>query len=128
MHAGLEELQCLDVLDVHHNRVTSVEPLVHLTSLRILNLSANALTTLSDLAPLQCLAELNVRRNALSSLHFSPWAHEKAPPALPTAANAAGASGSTSSSPKDGTLGRTEEGDAQGMAPRLRQPAAHLPT
>lgn len=61
----------MDVLDVHHNRITSAAPLSHLTSLRILNLSSNCLSSLSDLSPLRALAELNVRRNSLTSLHFT---------------------------------------------------------
>ena len=69
--AGLEELQSLDVLDVHHNRISNSAPLSHLTSLRILNISSNCLACLSDLSPLRALAELNVRRNALTSLHFT---------------------------------------------------------
>ena len=69
--AGLEELQSLDVLDVHHNRIVSTAPLSQLTSLRILNISSTCISCLSDLSPLRALAELNVRRNELTSLHFA---------------------------------------------------------
>lgn len=68
--ADLAPLSRLDVLDVHANRLTSLQPLAHLTSLRIINAASNYLSTLCDLSILARLVELNLRRNSISSLQL----------------------------------------------------------
>lgn len=73
--AGLETLVALDVLDVHHNRITDAAPVAALTTLRILNLSSNRISTLPQLTALTSLAELNLRRNCLTSLHCGAPGH-----------------------------------------------------
>ncbi|KAK3261326.1 hypothetical protein CYMTET_29762, partial [Cymbomonas tetramitiformis] len=76
---GLRGLVKLDVLDLHNNRITSMEGLEHLTSLRILNLAGNQITTVSNVSQMSGLTEVNLRRNSITSLMPNTDVHGQSP-------------------------------------------------
>jgi hypothetical protein len=64
----LSHLVRLDVLDVHSNAITSLEPISQLSTLRIMNASSNAIQRLPDLLQLTRLLELNLHRNKITTI------------------------------------------------------------
>ena len=64
----VQELPCLEVLDLHSNLMETMDGISTLVSLRVLNLSGNRIRHLSNIENLSALAELNLGRNFIASL------------------------------------------------------------
>ena len=64
----MQELPCLEVLDLQSNLMETMDGISTLVSLRLLNLSGNRIRHLSDIENLSSLAELNLGRNFIASL------------------------------------------------------------
>ena len=64
----VQELPCLEVLDLHSNLMETMDGISTLVSLRLLNLSGNRIRHLSNIDNLSVLAELNLGRNFIASL------------------------------------------------------------
>lgn len=67
---GLENLNKIEVLDLHGNQITQVGGLGSLKELKVLNLAGNQIRNIgtNDFYGLQSLQELNLRRNRLRKL------------------------------------------------------------
>lgn len=66
---NLQNLNKLDVLDLHSNKITKIENINHLSELRVLNLANNLITAVENLNGLISLTELNLRRNLIESVN-----------------------------------------------------------
>jgi leucine-rich repeat-containing protein 49 len=66
---NLQNLNKLDVLDLHSNKITKIENINHLSELRVLNLANNLITAVENLNGLISLTELNLRRNLIETVH-----------------------------------------------------------
>ena len=64
----VQELPCLEVLDLHSNLMETMDGISTLVSLRLLNLSGNRIRHLSNIKNLSALAELNLGRNFIASM------------------------------------------------------------
>lgn len=67
----MQDLQHLQVLDIHHNAVSDLSPLQQLPQLQVVNAAANRVQHLPGLMCLTQLTELNLRSNAISSITCS---------------------------------------------------------
>jgi len=66
---AIDQLTCLEVLDLSHNKITSVHPIQ--SQLKELNLSRNQITFISPDLELPSLEILNLSSNELKELHVS---------------------------------------------------------
>jgi internalin A len=64
----MDTLKNLDVLDLHDNKISTIENINKLQTLRVLNLSNNQIDVLDNLSGMKNLSELNLRKNKISQI------------------------------------------------------------